>query len=453
MPPKSECDSKMLNKRILVWAALAATVGLLTGCGGTVPPAVRPTDATGADSTAISTQETWTTADTEAEPVTTAQSTEPAPESTSEVATTEQVSTAAPETQETGPGENDPIWDRVAQMSLEDRVAQLLIVTPEALAGVDGPVTMAGETTKAAFDRCPVGGILYMGQNLEDRVQVENLCWNMQQISLERTGLPAFLCVDEEGGTVARISGSGKFDIPAFENMAEVRDADRAKEIGRAIGVYLSELGFNVDFAPDADVLTNPANTVVRSRSFGADPEAVRRFAAAYAEGLKSQGILACYKHFPGHGATAEDSHLGYAVSNRTREELLASELVPFRDAAEQGIPFIMVGHITTPKVTEDGLPASLSRELVTDLLRGELGYDGIVITDALSMGAISQNYKPEEAAVLALQAGNDMLLLSDHLTPSYTAVLEAVRSGKISEEQINQSVYRVLKLKLARLP
>ena len=442
----------MLNKRILIYAALAALMGLLAGCGGTVPPAVRPADGSGAESTAVSGTESSEAPESESATETIPVSTESIPESSVVPTDTEAAeSTQATEDTEVPP-EDDPVWDQIAGLSLEDRVAQMFVVTPEALVGVSGPVTMAGETTKAAFDRCPVGGLVYMGQNLESREQTENLCWNMQKISRERIKLPVFLCVDEEGGSVARISGSGKFDIPAFENMSQVKDPDRAGEIGKAIGVYLSELGFNVDFAPDADVLTNRANTVVRSRSFGSDPEAVRKAAAAYADGLQSQGVLPVYKHFPGHGATAEDSHLGYAVSDRSKEELLASELVPFRDAAERKIPFVMVGHISTPRLTDDGLPASLSPALVTDLLRKELGYEGIIITDALGMGAIAQHYKPAEAAVLAVKAGNDMILLSDHLTESYNAVLEAVRSGEISEGRINESVYRILKVKLTKL-
>ena len=450
----------MNRKTILKITALTAVLGLLAGCGGTVPPAVRPgstvesvsggiTDApvsdTGAADSAGTAEAVGTTGETA--PVTTAPETEAVTtEAATEAVTTEAVVTEAPVTTE-APAE-DPLWTKAAAMSLEDRVAQMFVVTPEALTGISGPVTLAGDTTRAAYDRIPVGGLIYMGQNLENKTQTENLCWNMQQISLDRTGLPVFLCVDEEGGTVARVSGSGKFNVPAIENMSQVTDPERAREIGSTIGGYLAELGFNVDFAPVADVLTNRDNTVVRSRSFGADPAAVTALDRALAEGLQSKGVLPCYKHFPGHGATAEDSHQGYAVSHRTREELLNAELVPFRDAAEQGIPFVMVGHISTPELTSDGLPASLSPALVTDLLRKELGYAGIIITDALGMGAIAQHYKPGEAALLAVKAGNDMLLLSDHLEESYQAVLEAVRSGEISEDRITESVCRILRAK-----
>ena len=365
--------------------------------------------------------------------------TEPAPE-------TEPSSQPLPE-----PEPGDPVEELLRGMTLEEKVAQMLVVTPETLTGVTGAVTVAGETTRAAFDRCPVGGVLYMGKNLQNPEQVRNLCGNMQQISRQRTGLPVFLCVDEEGGSVARISGTGRFGIPAIEDMAEVGasgDPDRAREIGRTIGGYLRDLGFNVDFAPDADVLTEPENQVVRRRSFGSDPELVTEMAAACADGLLEQGILPVYKHFPGHGATAADSHQGYALSPRTLEELLACELLPFRDAAARGIPMIMVGHISLPEVTADGLPASLSPALVTGLLREELGYEGLIITDALGMGAIAQHYTPGEAAVLAVKAGNDLLLVSEHLDESYAALLEAVRSGEIPEERIDESLRRILAVK-----
>ena len=335
-------------------------------------------------------------------------------------------------------------------MSLEERVAQMFIVTPEALTGVSGAVTRAGDITREAFARFPVGGVIYMGQNLVSCEQTKGMLADMQTISIERTGLPAFLCVDEEGGSVARISGSGRFDVPRIESMNKVKTEERAGEIGKTIGGYLSDLGFNVDLAPCADVLTNAKNTVVKARSFGKDPQNVALLAGAYAEGLIEHGVLPTYKHFPGHGATSEDSHEGYAVSERSLDELYSGELVPFIDAAERGIPFIMTGHITVPKVSDDGLPASLSPALTQSLLRETLGYRGVIITDSLNMGAITQRYTPGEAAVMALLAGNDMLLFPDSLEERFGAILEAVRTGRITEERIDESARRIISLKLS---
>ena len=192
-----------------------------------------------------------------------------------------------------------------------------------------------------------------------------------------------------------------------------------------------------------------PQNQVVRYRSFGSDPKLVTEMCRACAQGMLEEGVWPTYKHFPGHGSTVGDSHEGFALSNRTREELLSSELMPFADAASAGIPFIMSGHISFPNVTGDTAPASLSGELLTGLLREELGYDGILITDALNMGAVVQNYSIAQSAVMAVQAGNDMLLIFNDMDAYYQALLEAVRQGEIGEERIDESVERILRLKM----
>lgn len=342
----------------------------------------------------------------------------------------------------------------LADMTTEEKVAQLFFVTPEALTGISGAATVAGQTTKDAFAEYPVGGILYMGQNLVSPEQVRQMLARMQEISLERLGLPVLLGVDEEGGSVARISGNSAFPIGPFPDAVSLDgDPARAAEIGAELGAYLYSLGFNLDFAPVADVLTNPDNTAVRTRAYSSDPEVVCTMCAAFSGALTDAGVLPCYKHFPGHGATAADSHQGFAGSDRSLEELRACELLPFRDAVQRGIPMIMVGHITLPQVTGAEVPASLSSELITGLLREELSYEGVVITDALNMGAITQYYTAGEAAVQAILAGNDMLLFAGDLPEAYQSVLEAVESGEISMERLDASVLRILRLKLTELP
>ena len=341
---------------------------------------------------------------------------------------------------------------QLSTMTLREKIAQMCFVTPEALLGVEDAVTDAGSDMKAAFDAYPVGGVILMGQNLTDAAQTKALCAALQEFSGSRLGLPVFIGVDEEGGEVARVSGSGKFGIEAVPGMASVGasgDPAQARAYGETVGGYLSELGFNVDFAPDADVLSNPANTVVKNRSFGTNADLVSSMALAFAEGLQGQGVRACYKHFPGHGATAEDSHKGFAVSDRTLEELWACELKPFTDAALENIPFIMSGHITLPNVSAKDLPASLNYELLTGLLRSEMGYNGIIITDALNMGAVTKRFTQEETAVLAVQAGNDMLLIADNAEAYIAAIESAVQEGEISEDRINASVARILREKL----
>ena len=337
-------------------------------------------------------------------------------------------------------------------MTLREKIAQMCFVMPEALLGTDDAVTAAGEDEKAAFDKTPVGGVILMGQNLQSTSQTKALCAALQSFSESRLGLPVFIGVDEEGGDVARVSGTGKFGIGAVPRMATVGasgDPAQARSWGRKVGGYLKDLGFNLDFAPDADVLSNPANTVVKTRSFGADGDLVALMARAFAEGLQKAGVRACYKHFPGHGATAEDSHKGFAVSYRTKDELRENDLIPFADAVRGNIPFIMSGHISLPNASGKDLPASLNDEILTGLLRSEMRYNGIIITDALNMGAITQRFSAAEVAVLAVQAGNDMLLIADDLDSYVEALEKAVRGGEIDEDRINESVFRILREKL----
>lgn len=337
-------------------------------------------------------------------------------------------------------------------MTLEEKVAQMFIVLPESLVeGVD-PVIAAADATRNAIDQIPVGGFVYLDSNLQSPEQVKTMLANVQSYSMERIGLPALLCVDEEGGTVARISGTGKFNVPAVENMSVIGQADdtnRAREIGASIGASLAELGFNVDFAPVADVLTNPENQVVKKRSFGTDPQVVSDMCQAVAEGLKESGIYATYKHFPGHGMTSADTHAGYAYSDKTLEELESCELIPFQKGIADGISFVMVGHISMPGITGDQEPASLSEHMITEVLRKKMGYDGIVITDAMNMGAIVQQYSSSEAAVKTIQAGTDLILMPADFRSAYEGVIEAVHNGEISQERIDQSVTRILSVKL----
>ena len=212
---------------------------------------------------------------------------------------------------------------------------------------------------------------------------------------------------------------------------------------------FLYDLGINMDNAPDADVLSNPQNTVVRDRSFGSDCEVVSEMALAELRGLESQGVIGLLKHFPGHGATAGDTHEGYAYTDASLEEMMANELVPFADGIEAGVDVIMVGHISCPKVTGDDLPASLSEKMTTQILRQEMGYDGFLITDAMNMGAVSENYSSSEAAVAAIRAGIDMILMPQDFQQAYEGILNAVESGELTEERIDESLRRITALKL----
>lgn len=358
-------------------------------------------------------------------------------------------STASTLTKNTGP---DPAASLVAKMSLEDKVAQMFMVTPEALSKFNGSVVASGEQTKQAFAKRPVGGVIYNSANLQSPEQVKTMLSNLQKYSKDRVGIPVFIVVDEEGGTVARVSGSKSMGIKPYPNMSEVgagKDSNRALQIGAEMGKYLADLGFNIDFAPDADVLTNPQNDLLKYRAFGSDPQTVTTMTAAFTKGLQTSGVLATYKHFPGHGSTSADSHKGITVSQQDATELEQVDLVPFKDAVAKDVKLIMVSHVCFPKAFGDNTPASLSKKVVTGWAREKLQYQGILITDAMSMGAISDNYQPSEAAVKAIQAGIDIVLDPKDFDAAYQGVLAAVKSGEISQEQVNQAVTRIVATKL----
>lgn len=345
----------------------------------------------------------------------------------------------------------DGVLDR---MTLDEKVAQLFVVTPEALTGM-GQVTAAGDTTRDALKRYPVGGLCYFAQNITGADQLRRLLADTRSLCDEvGAGIAPFLTVDEEGGPlVARIANSGYFDVQRFPDMAEIGatgDTSQAANVGRVIGAYLRDIGFNVDFAPVADVLTNPANQVIGPRAFSGDAGTVSQMVAAEVPAMLGEGVLPCVKHFPGHGDTEGDSHTGAVCSMRTRDEVEQCELAPFRAGIEAGCPMVMVGHIETPNFAADGLPASLSKTMMTDVLRGELGFDGVIVSDSFSMGAITQNYDPADAALRFIQAGGDLILMTPDLTAAHKGLMDALDDGTLAESRVDESVVRILKAKRA---
>ncbi len=344
------------------------------------------------------------------------------------------------------------VQQKLESMTLEQKVAQLFVVTPEQLTGVSQAV-VAGSATQRALDDIPVGGLCYFAQNITGDQQLRDLLSGTYDMaSCSGTGIAPFLAVDEEGGSlVARVANSGYFDAQRFPNMAEVGatgDETQAARVGAAIGEYLHEIGFNVDFAPVADVLTNSQNEVIGPRAFSSDPDVAARMVSAEVAAMLDAGTMPCIKHFPGHGDTAGDSHTGDVVSLRSAEEIRACEYKPFQAGIEASCPFVMVGHIETPNLAADGLPASLSKTMITDELRGRLGFEGVVISDSFVMGAITQRYAPADAAVRFIQAGGDIVLMPENLQDAYQGLLEAVGEGVIDESRIDESVIRILEVK-----
>ncbi len=347
----------------------------------------------------------------------------------------------APEILETKPAPEDRVAQIVERMTLEEKLLQLFIVTPEALTG-ENTVTDAEKLSSALADT-PVGGIVLFQKNLVSSDQTRALTGEAQDAA--EYGL--FVAVDEEGGTVARLMnalGTRRLG-PMYDYRAE--GPDRARENAAVIGEDIRSYGFNLDFAPVADVWTNSGNTVIGRRAYSDDPEEAAELVAAAVEGFHDTGAMCTLKHFPGHGDTTADSHTGAAVVELSREEIEKLQFPPFASGIDAGADMVMVGHLTCPALDDE--IATVSRGIVTEILRGELGFEGVVITDSLQMSAASKEYSPGQLAVRAIDAGVDILLMPEDLREALDALNAAVDSGELTEERINESVKRIITLKL----
>ncbi len=334
----------------------------------------------------------------------------------------------------TEPAQKDPVQEQLDKMTLDEKAAQMLVV--------DRSEITVSEAEQEMLSKTPYGGYILMGGAYGTLAETRKMVEKLQ--SAAKT--PLIITTDQEGGIVQRIQNTSypqATDIPDMYSVGETGDASYAKEIGRVIAEELRTIGVNVDMAPDADVFSNPDNTVIGRRSFSSDPQIVAIMSQALAEGLEQNGVAATFKHFPGHGDTATDSHLSLPVINRTREQLDESDLVPFKNAIKNNAQFIMVGHIALPELTGDNTPATLSHKITTELLRNELGYKNLIITDGLNMGALTNNYPETEIYKKAVEAGADLLLLP--VNPQ--VALETIKT-QIPETRINESVYRILKFK-----
>ncbi|MCB2286809.1 glycoside hydrolase family 3 protein [Clostridium algidicarnis] len=341
-------------------------------------------------------------------------------------------------------------------MTLEEKIGQLFIIRPDDLelnltseqindSTNDGAVEL-DTNMQETLKKYPIGGVALFGKNILNPTQLTTFISDMQKQST----IPLFVSIDEEGGIVSRIAKSPNFDVPKFESMqkiGETKNVAKAKDVGFTIGSYLKSYGVNLDFAPVADINTNPKNIVIGNRSFGNDPDLVSKMVFAEISGLHEAGIMSCVKHFPGHGDTKGDTHTGEVSIEKTWEELKKCELVPFINSIDT-TDMVMISHITIPNITSDGIPASLSNEIIEGKLRKELGYKGVVISDAMEMGAITKKYSSEESAVKAVLAGVDIILMPESFVESYNGIYDAVKNGVINETRIDDSVLRILNLK-----
>ena len=351
----------------------------------------------------------------------------------------------------------DEVEAQLQKMTLREKVGQMFYIRIESLdpsiewtkyddlANLKNQeITMKMRKTNEQY---PVGGIILYAWNIEDETQLASIISQVRSLK----GNP-LLCIDEEGGRVSRLANNPNFDVKKYESMAAIGatgDPKNAYECGNTIGTYLKYYGFDIDFAPVADVNTNPDNIIIGPRAFSDKPEVAAPMVTSYLQGLKDAGITGCVKHFPGHGDTSDDTHTGYVQSLKTWEEMKDCEMVTFRAGIQWGCQLIMTAHIAVPNVTGSTIPSTMSSVVLQDKLRGELGYQNIIITDGMEMGAITKHYTSGEAAVGSIKAGVDIVLGPRDFTEAFDAVIAAVNDGYISEERINQSVRRILKLKL----
>ncbi|WP_339784143.1 beta-N-acetylhexosaminidase [Paenibacillus sp. FSL R7-0313] len=336
--------------------------------------------------------------------------------------------------------EVDPVQEQLSSLTLEEKIGQMI------LAGVQG--TTLDDQAKQMITDQKVGGIIFYANNVSTLDGTAKFVQSIKEAN-QSNPVPIFMSVDQEGGKVSRMPETVE-SIPSSRKVGQTNDSALAETMGELLARQVQLAGFNVDFAPVLDVNSNPKNPVIGDRSFGSSAELVSRMGIAEMKGLRSEGIIPVVKHFPGHGDTSVDSHLDLPVVNKTEKQLAELEWIPFQAAVKEQVEAVMVAHILFPKLDPDH-PASLSDVIIGEHLRGKFKYDGVVITDDLSMGAIAKNFKLDEAALATVKAGSDILLVAHSYESAKTifdTLMSAVKSGKISESRIDESVYRILALK-----
>ena len=369
-------------------------------------------------------------------------------------------------------GDSEAIKAIIDKMTLEQKVAQLFVVSPETLTGVDS-VQYAGDMTYQALQDYPVGGIVFAKDNIDSSSQFGTMTDNLQSYSEDISGLPLFLAAAEEGGSASVLGNNDNLDeyyensysdddsdyssssansvhsgAPSMSEIGRKDDSTNAYEAGKSIGSLMSAYGLNLDLAPVADVLSGNS-TGIGDRTFGTDVQTVSDMALEVIRGIQEEDVNAAMKYFPGYGA-ASSNMSGFPVINSSLDELKKKEFLPYSNAIAQGLDFVMVGHISVPNVTGDDTPASLSEKMISEVLRKDLGFKGIVMTDYLNDKTIVKNYGAADAAVKAIQAGADLLLEPDDLEAAYEGVLKAVKKGDITEDRLDESIYRILRVKLS---
>ncbi len=339
----------------------------------------------------------------------------------------------------TTPDTNDPFLQQLDNMTLAEKAGQVVVC------GLDG--YSVDSTFTSLMEDYKVGGVILFSKNIESSSQLAELTNSIK--NLGNPDIPPIIAIDEEGGQVSRMP----YDIesmPSAYSIAQTGSTELCYNSGVIIGNQLNALGLSTGFSPVLDIWSNPDNLIISTRAYGTNADEVSTYATQVMQGLKSQEVIPVGKHFPGHGDTLDDSHYSLPVVTKTKAELENFEFVPFKTAIDNGIPAIMVGHLLCTEI-DSNYPASLSKTMVTDILKTELGFDGVVFTDDLTMDAIDTQYSVEDASVMALNAGCDMLLVChgyENAVNTINNIVSAVENGTLSEDRLNNAVYKILKLK-----
>ena len=332
----------------------------------------------------------------------------------------------------------DEIKEKIESMTLDEKIGQLFIV------GFEGE-TVNDEIVDLISNR-KVGGLILFARNIVNSSQLIELNNSLRKIESD---IPLFISVDEEGGLVSRVPNEFEA-LPSSGEIGNYNSEEISYKVGAIIAKELKALGFNMDFAPVLDINSNPNNTVIGERAFGDNADIVTRLGIKTMEGIRDGGIIPVVKHFPGHGDTDVDSHYGLPIVTKTLDELNSLEFIPFKEAINNGADVVMISSIILSSIDSEN-PSTMSEKVMTDILRGDLGFDGVIATDDMTMAAIMDNYNLTDAVVMSIKSGADLVLVChgyDNILNSILAVKDAVNSGIISEERIDESVDSILKLK-----
>lgn len=332
------------------------------------------------------------------------------------------------------------IKEQISNMTLQEKIGQMVI------AGFEGYTI--DDNTRDIINNYHLGGFILFGRNVEDSEQLLALVNSLKRAN-SKNKTPLFISVDEEGGRISRMPDEIN-DLPTNEAIGKIYNSKFSYEIGRILADEVKSFGFNMNFAPVLDINSNPDNPVIGDRAFGSDVNIVSKLGIQTMKGIQSSGVIPVVKHFPGHGDTSVDSHVGLPSINNDIDRLKSFELIPFKEAINSHVDAVMIAHILLNKIDPNS-PASLSETIITELLRKQMNFNGVVITDDMTMGAILEKYSIGDAAIKAINAGNDIVLVchgQDNVETVLDDLIKAVDNGIISKSKVDESLYRILKLK-----